>query len=162
MDNNQYYIVETTFSSLVEARNLIKILINKIRTLNGINVPKLENILDNNFYIFPIKLDLKKIKYTRKFIIKCLSNEGIKGLNEGYINIHDLPLFKNKIAYGKNGFPWSKYNKNINYKKNLCPIAENLQRKTFIGFEICLFELTKKDILNIAKAFIKVWKCLKI
>ena len=76
-----------------------------------------------------------------------------------------IPITKVKDSFnGKSldSFPWSKYNKNINYKKNLCPIAENLQRKTFIGFEICLFELTKKDILNIAKAFIKVWKCLKI
>ena len=148
---------------IISKRNkLIKILLNKIKFLNGIYVPKLENILDHNFYIFPITLDLKKIKYDRKHIIKCLSREGIQGLNEGYINIHNLPMFKNKIAYGKNGFPWSEYNKDIDYGKNLCPVAENLHKKTFIGFEVCLFKLSTKDVLNISKAFIKVWKCLKI
>ncbi len=148
---------------IITKRNkLIKILLDKIKNLNGIYVPKLENLFENNFYIFPIKLDLNKIKYTRKYIIKCLSKEGVQGLNEGYINIHKLPLFKKKIAYGYNGFPWSKYNKNINYSNNLCPIAENLQNNSFIGFEICLFELTKKDLIKISDAFIKVWKCLKI
>ena len=129
---------------IIKRNKLIKILIDKIKNLNGLHVPKFENIFENNFYIFPIRLDLNKIKYTRKYIIKCLSKEGIQGLNEGYINIHKLPLFENKIAYGNKSFPWSKFNKNINYSNNLCPIAENLQNSSFISFEICLFELSKK------------------
>jgi dTDP-4-amino-4,6-dideoxygalactose transaminase len=148
---------------IIIKRNIfIKILINKIKYLKGLYVPNLKNIFDNNFYIFPIRLDLKKIKYSRKYIIKCLSKEGIQGLNEGYVNIHKLPLFKNKIAYGKKGFPWSAYNNKITYQNNLCPVAEYLQKKTFIGFEVCLFDITKKDVIKISDAFIKVWKCLKI
>jgi len=148
---------------IISKRNrLIKILLNKIKYLNGLCVPNIKKIFENNFYIFPIKLDLKQIKYTRKYIIKCLAKEGIQGLNEGYINIHNLPLFKNKIAYGRKGFPWSTYNNKIVYKNNLCPVAEDLQKKTFIGFEISLFDLSKKDVIKISEAFIKVWKCLKI
>ena len=148
---------------IIKTRNkLIRILINKIRILKGIHIPSLENIFDHNFYVFPIQLDLKKIKYNRKFIVKCLSDQGVQGLNEGYVNIHRLPIFKKKIAFGKNGYPWSMQNKNLNYGKNLCPNAENLHSKTFIGFEICLFDLSKKDVVNIAEAFIKVWKHLKI
>jgi dTDP-4-amino-4,6-dideoxygalactose transaminase len=107
-------------------------------------------------------LDLEKISYSRKFLVECLEAEGVQGLNEGYSNIHLLPLFQKKIAYGKKGFPWSIYNKKINYKKGICPNAEELHEKSFVGIEVCLFDLSAKDALNIAHAFKKVWKCLGI
>ena len=49
----------------------------------------------------------------------------------------------------------------INYKKGICPIAEKIQDKTYLGFEMCLFELSDKDINNIVKAFNKVWSNLE-
>ena len=32
----------------------------------------------------------------------------------------------------------------INYKKGICPVAEELHGKTFINFEICLFEMNSR------------------
>ena len=91
-----------------------------------------------------------------------MNAEGVTGLVEGYANIHQLPLFQKKIAYGKNGFPWT-LNKNIvNYNKGSCPVAEYLHEKSFIGFEVCLYSLTMKDIINISSSFKKIWKYLNI
>ena len=73
-----------------------------------------------------------------------------------YINFQCI---KKKIAYGSKGFPWSHNYKN--FKKNYyykCQVAEELQNKTFIGIEVCLFDLNIKDIDLIAKSFEKVWK----
>ena len=48
--------------------------------------------------------------------------------------------------------------KKISYKKGICPVAENLQDKTFLGLQIQLFDLNKKDVERIIKAFKKVWQ----
>ena len=132
-----------------------------INKLDGINVNNFEKKL-NNYYIFPIVLDLKKIKISRKRLIKLLNAEGVTGLVEGYANIHQLPLFQKKIAYGKNGFPWTLSKNIINYKKGSCPVAEYLHEKSFIGLEVCLYSLTMKDIINISSSFKKIWKYLNI
>ena len=77
----------------------------------------------------------------------------------GYVNLHSLPTFKNKIAYGSKGFPWTYENsrKNISYNKGICPVAEKLHEQTFLGFEICDFDLSDNDIDKIGLAFKKVW-----
>ena len=36
-------------------------------------------------------------------IVKLLKKEGVP-CNEGYLNLHLLPIFKKKIAYGKKEF----------------------------------------------------------
>ena len=69
---------------------------------------------------------------------------------------------KKKIAYGKKGFPWNKFNNKISYKKGDCPVAEEFHNNTFISFQVCLFSFNKKDIKNIIKAFNKIWSYLKI
>ena len=107
-------------------------------------------------------LDLNIIKKSRAYIVKLLKSEGVDGLWPGYYNLHLFPLYQKKIAYGKKGFPWSIYNKKISYKKGICPIAESLHDNNFLGFKVIQFDLNKKDILNISKAFQKVWTNLKL
>ena len=76
---------------------------------------------------------------------------------EGYQNLHLLPVYKKKIAYGKKNFPWSIFNSKIKYYKGLCPIAEKLQDKTFLNFEFCKYDLGKSDLDFLSNKFIKVW-----
>jgi hypothetical protein len=71
-------------------------------------------------------------------------------------------MYQQKIAYGSNGFPWTSdiCKRDVSYQKGICPVAEELNDKTFIGFEMCLHELQEEDITLIAKAFHKVWNNL--
>ena len=58
-------------------------------------------------------------------------------------------MFQKKISYGKKGFPWLlNNNKNIKYKKGICPVAERLQAKEFLSIGICNYDLNKKDALK--------------
>ena len=57
--------------------------------------------------MFPMILDYKKIGVSRNKIVEALEAEGIEGLAQGYVNLHRLPVYQNKIAYGsKKSFPW--------------------------------------------------------
>ena len=40
-------------------------------------------------------------------------------------------------------------------------VAEKLNDKTYLGFEMCLFQLLDEEIENIIKAFYKVWANLE-
>ncbi len=48
----------------------------------------------------------------------------------------------------------------IDYAKGICPVAEKLHDKTFMGFLMCLHELSGDDIDLIVSAFEKVWENL--
>ncbi len=130
----------------------------KLSKLEGVSVPLIPKNYTHSFYVYPIKINTKKIGISREKIFKALIGEGLQGLTEGYANLHLLPLFQKKIAYGKKGFPWKFFKNKTNYKKNICPVAENLHDKELICFELCLFELSIKDLDLICNAFKKVWE----
>ena len=70
-----------------------------------------------------------------------------------------MPIFQKKIAYGNKGFPWkSEFSNNqISYEKGICPVAEELQDKLYLGYEMCLHELDDADVKKIINVFEKVW-----
>ena len=97
-----------------------------------------------------------------KIILDLLRKEGVPGLIEGYQNIHTLPMYQNKIAYGSQHFPWSLNKNNISYNKGICPVAEDLHQNSFFGIEMCVYNLSLKNVIFITKAFEKVWKKLNL
>ena len=86
------------------------------------------------------------------------------GLGINYTNIHLLPMYQNKIAYGLNGFPWTSdiCRREVSYKKGICPVAENLQDNIYLGFQMCLHELDNNEINLMIKVFKKVWSNLEL
>ena len=132
--------------------------------LDGIILPRIKKELTHVYYVYPMILDVKKLKISRSKIIKALEAEGLEGLNAGYANVHMLPIYQKKIAYGKNGFPWTSdiCNRKMNYNKGICPISENLHDNTFLGFEMCLNEMTDNEINLMIRSFKKVWNNLDL
>ncbi len=148
---------------LVKSRQKIASKLNKgLKKLKGLITSKNIKINSHSYYVYPIVLDLSKIKYSRKIIFNQLIREGVQGLTEGYIVLHRLPMFRRKIAYGNNHFPWSISKKKYIYKDGQCPVAEYLHDKSFLSLELCQFSLSKTDINLIIKAFQKVWQKLNI
>ncbi len=134
-------------------------LLNKeLKKLEGLEVPEIDNkVITHAYYTYGLKLNTKKIKFSRKKIVKMLRNLGVP-CGEGYLNIHLLTLFKKKIAYGKKDFPWN-LNKNRSYKYKIgdLPVAEDLHFKSYIGIGLTHYNFTTDDIYYIINAFRKVW-----
>ena len=133
-------------------------LIDGISTLPGLKTPKVISDCTHSYYMFPLVLDLSIVGVSRSLICKALAAEGVT-VSEGYQNIHLLPMYQKKIAYGSQGFPWSSdiCRRDVSYKKGICPVAEKLHEFTYMGLEMCVYELGDSDIDLIAKAFHKVW-----
>jgi hypothetical protein len=71
-------------------------------------------------------------------------------------------MYQKKIAYGRGGFPWTAdfCKRDVSYAKGICPVAEDLHDRTYLGFEMCMNELKNEDIDLIVAAFKKVWSFL--
>ena len=140
-----------------------KFLTKNLQKLEYLQTPIVSKYNTHAYYIYPLILDVKNLKIKRSIIVKALRAEGLEGISEGYANLHLLPLFQKKIAFGKQGFPWSSdiCSREISYKKGICPIAEDLHDNSLISFEMCLFSLNKKELNLITNCFFKVWKNLK-
>jgi dTDP-4-amino-4,6-dideoxygalactose transaminase len=147
--------------SFVESRQKVAINLTRgLDSLRGLKIPKVRKECTHAFYIYPLILDLEELRVPRKKIVEALEAEGVEGLMVGYANVHLLPIFQNKIAYGSKGFPWTIANRNVSYSKGICPIAENLNDETFLGIEMCLHQLDHFEVSLISEAFKKVWNSL--
>ena len=138
-------------------QTIAKILSNTLGKLKGIKLQKTQKNCTHVYYIFPMQVDSKKLGVHRDKIYKALLAEGIQGLQTKFTNVHRLPMFRKKIAYGKPKYPWN-VNKNSKVYNYRCPVAEDLLDNKYIGILLCSYDFKKADALKIIKAFKKVWK----
>lgn len=153
----------TKLASRVKSRQRIAEELNEgLSSLSGIKVPKVSTGATHVYYVYGLTLDVEALGVTRERIVEALRAEGVPSLMAGYQNLHLLPLFRNKIAYGTQGFPWSSpyCSSDIHYGPGLCPVAEKLHSQTFLGLNICMNELLSEDVAQIVEAFRKVWRQL--
>jgi perosamine synthetase len=149
-------------SGLVESRQLIAArLTDGLKDLHGLVMPEVKADRTHVYYVFPLLLDLEKVGTSKERIHEALKAEGVP-VSKSYQNIHLLPMYQEKIAYGSKGFPWTSEvcHRKVSYDKGICPIAENLNDLTWMGLGLCAYDLSNDDVDMIIKAFHKVWSNL--
>jgi len=150
---------------LVKSRQKIaERLSNGLSGLKGLKIPYVENHCTHVYYVYPIVLDIKLLKISKESIAQALTAEGVVGITTKYQNIHLLPMYQEKIAYGSKGFPWNSEicQREVDYSKGICPIAETLQDDSFMAFAgISQYDLSNSDVDLIISAFKKVWSNLE-
>lgn len=110
-------------------------------------------------HIFSMQYDEAVTGIERKKVLAALRAEGIP-VGSGYLRLmYENPLFLKKIAYGKNHCPWSchLYGKERSYKKGDCPIGEDLLKNRFLWFYHINRPNTREDMLDVSKAFRKIF-----
>lgn len=68
-----------------------------------------------------------------------------------------LPLFQQRIAVGRNGWPFS-LDPSRTYHAGLCPTCERLQNGGVLLHEFMLPSMEKEDLNDVLEAFEKVWR----
>jgi dTDP-4-amino-4,6-dideoxygalactose transaminase len=127
--------------------------------LPGLRVPIVKPDCTHAYYMYPMVIDVKALGVDRGRLKDALEAEGVTGLAAGYANLHLLPMYQQKIAYGSKGFPWTSdiCHREVNYKKGICPVAETLHETSYLGFEMCLNQMSNEDTDLMVRAFWKVW-----
>jgi dTDP-4-amino-4,6-dideoxygalactose transaminase len=147
--------------SIVEKRQELAIYLNEeISRVDGVSTPYVPISNTHSYYVYPLVIDSGKFRVNKLEISEKLKSRGIQGISPQYQNLHLLPIFQKKIAYGIGGFPWTTYNNSVDYSKGICPNAEELQDKTYIGFNIGGFEISVRGVKKIAKEFVSVFNSL--
>lgn len=109
------------------------------------------------YYVLPI--NIKRNMERRKPWLENLCALGLPGLMAGYVNVHRLPMYQQKIAFGKS-YPWSMAHRDISYDEGICPNAELLMDTSFVGFIISMYEISEEECEFIANTMVREWKNL--
>jgi len=129
----------------------------------GLRLPITRNGSTHVYYVYKLMVDAKSIGVSRDRIFEALKAEGVEGLSTTFANLHLLPMYQKKMAYGSKGFPWNSEicTRNVNYSKGICPVAEELHDVSYLGFLMCLHEMEDNEVDQVIEAFRKVWTNLK-
>lgn len=127
--------------------------------LPGLRPPIVAPQCTHAYYVYPMVLDAARFGVSRARICQALEAEGVVGLAPGYQNLHLLPMYQQKMAYGSRGFPWTSEicRRKVDYRRGICPVAEELHDSGYLGFPMCLHELSDRDVDLILAAFTKIW-----
>jgi dTDP-4-amino-4,6-dideoxygalactose transaminase len=144
---------------VAERQRIAACLSNGLQGLSGLRIPVIMPDCTHAYYVYPMLLDSEKLGVSRARICAALEAEGVTGLAAGYTNLHLLPMYQKKMAYGSSGFPWTSdiCHREVDYKKGICPVAENLHDNNFIVLAMCLNEYADRDVDLVVAAFRKVW-----
>ena len=116
--------------------------------LKGLKIPEIRDHCDHVYYVYAMLLDENITGVDKNIISAALSAEGVPSIGTSFVNVHLFPMYQQKIAYGTQGYPWTspEARKNISYSYGICPVAEKINKKSYLDFGICHFELNDIDI----------------
>jgi perosamine synthetase len=146
---------------LVEGRQRVAQRLDRgLSGLSGLRTPIVKPSCTHAYYVYPLLLDTELLQVPRSRIAEALLAEGVSGLGVGYTNLHLLPMYQQKMAYGSRGFPWTSdiCKRDVDYSKGICPVAEKLHDETYLALAMCLHDLSDEDVDLIVSAFKKVWR----
>lgn len=89
----------------------------------------------NAYWLYPIILDLNKIKVNAEMVIKALRAEGIPCYKIQWPEAYNEKAFKEHNGFGENKFPFKSKEytdeKSVDYSKVSCEMASSLRDRTF-------------------------------
>lgn len=131
--------------------------------LAGLTTPAVQAGCTHVYYVYAVLIDEAVLGVDRDKLIAALRAEGVPGVMRGYANIHLLPIYQQKIAYGTRGFPWVPeiYRGSVSYARGICPVAEKYHAQAMIGLQPCLHDYSDEEVALVVKAFRKVWANLE-
>lgn len=149
---------------LVEGRQyLANRLSEGLSKLRGLRIPVVHPDCTHVYYTYPILVDSDLLDVSTKQLYQALHAEGVP-LGMQYQNLHLLPMYQQKIAYGSQGFPWTSdiCRRQVDYSKGICPVAEGLNDSGFLILGMCVYDYSESDVDLLISAFYKVWACFGI
>jgi dTDP-4-amino-4,6-dideoxygalactose transaminase len=156
-------IAESQLTALDEAIESRRVAANLFSTylsnLPGVTTPQLLPGNDHVYYVYGMIIDCKLLEVDRALLVKALKAEGVPAIQEGYQNIHKLPLFTRELTYKGNTLPYSLLprKRRRELAATELPVAEKHHNSEFVGINWCAKEFTSPEVGLVAEAFNKVW-----
>ena len=126
--------------------------------LPGITPPVVRRGVRHGYYSYAIRYDASKAGISRNQFLLALNAEGIP-MSQGYVEpIYLEPVYQQRIAFGKNGFPFTYpgYKGHVSYNRGICPVTERMHYHELLCTNVCHAKVTRRDLIDVAAAFSKV------
>lgn len=110
------------------------------------------------YYVYSMRFLEEKIGISRDTFSRAMEAEGFV-LGQGYQKpLYLLPIYQKQEIYPHSKFPFvsKDYPQKVVYKKGICPVAERMYEKEYLGSTICQPPTTKKEIDLFVKALEKI------
>lgn len=139
----------------IELEHLIS---SSLADVPGLRMPPTRPSATHIFYMQAILFDSQEAGFARDVFIRAINAEGIP-IRGGYLRpLYLEPLYQKQIAIGDSGFPFRgpHYDGVVNYRKGLCPVAEDLYENRTIINPFLFPPLELADMQCIVDAVFKV------
>lgn len=142
-------------TSRINAANYLK---KHIADFPGLIPPHIRKDVRHGYYIFPIRYNASEIGIPREKFVAAINAEGIPMVN-GYVEpIYLEPCYQQRIAFGKDGFPFTYpgYKGKVNYQPKICPVTEQMYYNELMYTNICHANISVDDLNDFLSAFEKI------
>jgi perosamine synthetase len=147
--------LEQLVMSRVEAADYLT---ERLRVFPGITPPVVRGNVRHGYYVYAVQYDGAKRGVSRHQFVAAINAEGIP-MVEGYVEpIYLEPLYQERIAFGRDGFPFTYhgYKGTVSYDRGICPVAEKMYYDNLMYTDICHAGVTQRDLDDVVDAFHKV------
>jgi len=139
----------------VEARERIaNRLTDGLRGLEGLTPPLTRDGCRHNFYVWMMKIDEEALGLSRALFSEALAAEGFPHATGYVAPLYRLPMFRERIALGRDGWPFSLTAQS--YDDLHCPVTEDMHNRQALLFEPCAYALSDDDVDAMIAAVRKV------
>jgi dTDP-4-amino-4,6-dideoxygalactose transaminase len=117
----------------------------------------------HGYYVYVIKYDRSITGVHRDQYVAALQAEGIP-FEKGYTKpLYLNPMYQQRIAFGKAGYPftYSGYHGQVRYNRGICPVTERVEYEELILSTVCHADIRKSDLDDVIAAFEKVHNNIK-
>ena len=142
----------------------------RLGKIPGIRVPSVRPGATHSYYMQPFLFDEVVVGVSRNRFIDAVRVElpatklrELEGqqIGVGYVKpIYLMPMFQERIAFGKSGWPFSLAtgDRAVSYAKGICPVVERLHEKELFAHEFMRPPATHEDLDDVLRAFEKVFE----
>lgn len=131
----------------------------RLSVFPGLIPPVVRADVRHGYYLYVMRYEASKTGVPRDRFVAALKAEGIP-MVKGYVEpLYLEPVYQQRIAFGKDGFPftYSGYKGQVSYDLGICPITERMYYQEVIYTNLCHAGLSQADLEDVVNAFQKVY-----
>jgi dTDP-4-amino-4,6-dideoxygalactose transaminase len=126
---------------------------------DGIRPPRVRPWAKHGYYVYALRFDEEALGIPRDLFAAAMNAEGIPLITGYQEPLYLEPMYQEKIAFGKDGYPFTYpgYRGSVSYKKGICPVTERMYEKELMFTPICHANVAESDLDDFISA---VEKCI--